>query len=162
MVARFALAVIVIAVSTATATANGRPAASVSIRLAPDDADRLLLANTFGLLLSDDAVMNAMPALEIYHGDNLDVLARVPDASFQLVYVDPPFNTGKRRSLARTRSVRDDRSARVGFSNRRYRSRVVSRSSYADASCQVLLGSRTASGTPGHVTGMSTLKMRCR
>ena len=32
---------------------------------------------------------------EIILGDNLDVLRTLPDAAFQLIYVDPPFNTGK-------------------------------------------------------------------
>ena len=34
----------------------------------------------------------------IYLGDNLDVLPRFPDGSFQLIYIDPPFNTGKRQT----------------------------------------------------------------
>jgi site-specific DNA-methyltransferase (adenine-specific) len=33
-------------------------------------------------------------------GDNLDVLRALPDGSAHLVYVDPPFNTGKRQSLS--------------------------------------------------------------
>src|SRR6188768_2579378 len=38
-------------------------------------------------------------------GDNLDVLPKLPDESFQLIYVDPPFNTGgrqERRSMRTT------------------------------------------------------------
>ena len=31
----------------------------------------------------------------IYLGDNLDLLRRLPDESFTLVYADPPFNTGR-------------------------------------------------------------------
>jgi site-specific DNA-methyltransferase (adenine-specific) len=34
----------------------------------------------------------------IIEGDNLEAMAALPDASFQLVYADPPFNTGKRQS----------------------------------------------------------------
>ena len=29
----------------------------------------------------------------IFLGDNLDVLPRIPEGTFQLVYADPPFNT---------------------------------------------------------------------
>ncbi len=70
--------------------------------------------------------------LEIVQGDNLDYLRGAAPKSFQLVYVDPPFNTGKRQRLARTRTVRDDRATRVGFGGNRYRSKVVSSVEYED------------------------------
>jgi DNA modification methylase len=38
--------------------------------------------------------------VEIHHGDNLAVLAGFADASFTLVYLDPPFNTGRVRERA--------------------------------------------------------------
>jgi len=38
--------------------------------------------------------------VEIHHGDNLAVAATLPDASFTLVYLDPPFNTGRRQGKA--------------------------------------------------------------
>ena len=34
-------------------------------------------------------------AIEIIHADNALVLPAWPDASFDLIYIDPPFNTGK-------------------------------------------------------------------
>ncbi|HWJ66748.1 MAG TPA: DNA methyltransferase [Nocardioides sp.] len=36
----------------------------------------------------------AAPWNTFVEGDNLDVLAGLPDASFDLVYIDPPYNTG--------------------------------------------------------------------
>jgi site-specific DNA-methyltransferase (adenine-specific) len=39
--------------------------------------------------------------------DNLAVLASLPDDSIDLVYIDPPFNTGKRQTLRRLRTVAD-------------------------------------------------------
>jgi DNA modification methylase len=39
--------------------------------------------------------------IEIIEGDNLDVARTLPDAAFTLIYLDPPFNTGR----SRTRSV---------------------------------------------------------
>jgi DNA modification methylase len=66
-------------------------------------------------------------------GDNLDVLPRFEDESFQLVYADPPFNTGRRqrrRTLAVQRSAVGDR---TGFGGRRYATRVVASASFADA-----------------------------
>ena len=35
---------------------------------------------------------------DIILGDNLDALRTLPDAAFQLIYIDPPFNTGKVQS----------------------------------------------------------------
>jgi site-specific DNA-methyltransferase (adenine-specific) len=70
---------------------------------------------------------------EILLGDNMELLPRLPDAWFQLVYIDPPFNTGKlqeRRTLA---AVSDAEGERVGFAGRRYRSELLARSSYRDS-----------------------------
>jgi site-specific DNA-methyltransferase (adenine-specific) len=66
-------------------------------------------------------------------GDNLELLPGFDDGSFQLVYADPPFNTGKRqrrRTLATTASPDGDR---VGFGGRRYATRLLAVSSYRDA-----------------------------
>jgi DNA modification methylase len=65
-------------------------------------------------------------------GDNLDVLPTLPDGAFQLVYMDPPFNTGatqRRRTLS---TVADAAGDRAGFGGRRYRSRLLAESSYRD------------------------------
>lgn len=65
--------------------------------------------------------------------DNMDVLPELADGSFDLIYVDPPFNTGKSQTLKTVRVVRDDENGdRIGFGGRRYRSEVVNVSSYAD------------------------------
>jgi len=37
-------------------------------------------------------------SVAIHHGDNLTVARRLPDAAFTVVYLDPPFNTGRVRS----------------------------------------------------------------
>jgi len=57
---------------------------------------------------------------EIHLADNLDVLRALPDASIDLVYVDPPFNTGKRQTGTRLRVRRAEDGDRVGFGQRRY------------------------------------------
>jgi site-specific DNA-methyltransferase (adenine-specific) len=56
----------------------------------------------------------------VVRGDNLGVLAAVPDESFRLVYLDPPFNTGRvqsRTSITTTRSVTG---TRRGFKGNSY------------------------------------------
>jgi len=37
--------------------------------------------------------------IDIYHGDNLPILQTFPSESFDLIYIDPPFNTGKTQSI---------------------------------------------------------------
>jgi site-specific DNA-methyltransferase (adenine-specific) len=68
-------------------------------------------------------------------GDNADVLPLLPDASFQLVYVDPPFNTGGRRDrrTLRTTSQPSGDGDRTGFAGRRYRTVETGRMSYPDS-----------------------------
>jgi site-specific DNA-methyltransferase (adenine-specific) len=70
---------------------------------------------------------------QILLGENLELLPRFADGSFQLVYIDPPFNTG-RAQVRRTLSVVSDQDGeRTGFQGRRYRSELLARSSYRDA-----------------------------
>jgi site-specific DNA-methyltransferase (adenine-specific) len=69
---------------------------------------------------------------EILLGDNLPFLAELADATFQLVYVDPPFNTGRTQSRVRLQTLPDDDGDRTGFGGRRYRTRLLERSSYRD------------------------------
>ena len=53
-------------------------------------------------------------------GDNLTVTATLPDESFRLIYLDPPFNTGRtqRRQTITTREAAGG--ARTGFKGRSY------------------------------------------
>jgi site-specific DNA-methyltransferase (adenine-specific) len=62
----------------------------------------------------------------IVHGDNLAVTATLPDESVRLIYLDPPFNTGRAQSLqsiTTTRAASGPAGApgdRSGFKGRRY------------------------------------------
>ncbi len=65
--------------------------------------------------------------------DNLAVLAATPSENIDLIYVDPPFNTGRRQTLERLRTIRDEVGGdRVGFQGRRYRTVKLGESSYLD------------------------------
>ena len=80
-----------------------------------------------GLELPEDADVVVL-------GDNADVLPRLPDGTFQLVYVDPPFNTGGRRDRRTLRTTRtDDEGDRTGFGGRRYTSVETGRMGYPDS-----------------------------
>jgi site-specific DNA-methyltransferase (adenine-specific) len=69
---------------------------------------------------------------QILLGDNLELLARFAAGSFQLAYIDPPFNTGKRQARRTIAAVRAEDGERVGFQGHRYRSRVLAESSFRD------------------------------
>jgi site-specific DNA-methyltransferase (adenine-specific) len=68
----------------------------------------------------------------VYHADNLDVLSRIADESVDLVYIDPPFNTGKTQRKLTLKTSRDEAGDRVGFGGRRYRTEHVAHSAYED------------------------------
>jgi site-specific DNA-methyltransferase (adenine-specific) len=69
---------------------------------------------------------------EIILGDNMEVLPRLGDETFQLVYIDPPFNTGKTQTRRTLQTVPDENGDRTGFGGRRYRTRLLAESSYRD------------------------------
>ena len=68
----------------------------------------------------------------VVHGDNLEVLPRIADASVALVYIDPPFNTGKPQTRTRLRTERDPEGDRTGFGGARYRTTRLGSTSFAD------------------------------
>lgn len=74
-----------------------------------------------------------MPPRRIIHGDNLAVLPTLPDACARLVYIDPPFNTGRTQERARMRVRRDAEGDRSGFAGRRYAVERVASSRFDDA-----------------------------
>ena len=71
--------------------------------------------------------------LDIHFGDNLSVLPRLPDESFDLIYIDPPFNTGRTQSRTRTRTIRDADGDRTGYKGARYRTIRLGSAAFADA-----------------------------
>jgi site-specific DNA-methyltransferase (adenine-specific) len=69
----------------------------------------------------------------VVHADNLPVLERLPTGAFDLVYMDPPFNTGSAQARHTLRAQVDAESARVGFGGRRYRTERLRTLTYDDA-----------------------------
>ena len=70
---------------------------------------------------------------QILLGDNMELLPSFPDGSFQLIYIDPPFNTGRPQRRQRLRTVADPDGDRTGYAGRRYRSEHVPSPAYATA-----------------------------
>ena len=58
----------------------------------------------------------------VVHADNLEVVTGLPSGAFQLIYLDPPFNTGRPQARQRTRAVRAEAGAGsvIGFQGRSY------------------------------------------
>jgi site-specific DNA-methyltransferase (adenine-specific) len=56
----------------------------------------------------------------LYFGDNLTVLRSIPDSSIQLVYIDPPFNTGREQQRSKVTTKRNNEGNRIGFKGERY------------------------------------------
>ena len=61
-------------------------------------------------------------------GENLELLADLAGESFQLVYIDPPFNTGRLQTRRTLETVADEAGERTGFQGRRYKSRLLAAS----------------------------------
>lgn len=59
------------------------------------------------------------PSLVI-EGDNLGALRSLPDGSFRLIYIDPPFNTGKVQTRQSLKTTKSATGGRVGFKGDRY------------------------------------------
>lgn len=70
---------------------------------------------------------------KVIFADNLEVLQAMPAESVALIYIDPPFNTGKVQSRKQLKTVRDARGDRVGFKGQTYRTTVLGEKSYHDA-----------------------------
>lgn len=73
-----------------------------------------------------------MAELSIHYGDNLPVLRMLPAESVDLMYIDPPFNTGKVQSRTRLATVRDANGDRTGFQGKRYKTIKIGTKEYSD------------------------------
>lgn len=70
---------------------------------------------------------------EVILGENLEILPEFADGSFQMIYIDPPFNTGDTQTRHSVETVADESGDRTGFGGRRYRTEMLRSSSYRDS-----------------------------
>ena len=73
-----------------------------------------------------------MSANRIVFDENLAWLGRAAGEEFSLIYVDPPFNTGRRQARTRLRTVADRNGDRTGFQGRRYRTERLGTTGFDD------------------------------
>lgn len=64
--------------------------------------------------------------------DNAEILPQLPDESFRLIYIDPPFNSGKVQRRETLKTARSDDGDRTGFQGHRYRTVRLGSTSYVD------------------------------
>ncbi|MGB8330895.1 MAG: site-specific DNA-methyltransferase [Polyangiales bacterium] len=68
----------------------------------------------------------------IVHGDNAEVLATLPRGFARLIYIDPPFNTGRKQARQRMRVTASPNGERGGFGGRRYGVERIDSPAYED------------------------------
>ncbi|RMF52879.1 MAG: site-specific DNA-methyltransferase [Bacteroidetes bacterium] len=68
----------------------------------------------------------------IYFQDNLEVLRSLPAESIDLIYIDPPFNTGKVQQRTQIKVERSAEGDRVGFQGQRYQTLRIGQKRFSD------------------------------
>lgn len=69
---------------------------------------------------------------QIHFADNLEVLKRLPAKSINLVYIDPPFNTGRAQYRTHLKTERSKNGDRTGFQGERYKTITLDTMSFED------------------------------
>jgi len=76
--------------------------------------------------------IDAKASNKIIFRDNLPVLHSLADESVALIYIDPPFNTGKTQKRTQLKTTQELTGDRVGFSGKRYRTINLGTQEYSD------------------------------
>ena len=89
--------------------------------------------------------------LRIVLEDNLTVLRTLSPGSIDLIYIDPPFNTGRTQTRVALRAEQDVAGDRTGFQGKRYRTTTLGETGYRDCFDDYLAFPRAAidRGPPG-------------
>ena len=74
-----------------------------------------------------------MAKLTIYFGDNLPILHELASASIDIIYIDPPFNTGKIQSRTQITTTQDADGDRSRVQGKRYRTEKIGTKGYGDS-----------------------------
>ena len=69
----------------------------------------------------------------IYFGDNLPILEGLQSNSVDLIYIDPPFNTGKSQKRTQIQTLRSENGDRTGFGGQRYETTKIATRGYKDS-----------------------------
>jgi site-specific DNA-methyltransferase (adenine-specific) len=69
---------------------------------------------------------------QIIYGDNLPVLEQIERESIDLIYIDPPFNTGKKQTRTQIRTIKSEKGDRIGFQGNSYETKALGTKAYHD------------------------------
>ncbi|MDR3152101.1 MAG: site-specific DNA-methyltransferase [Bifidobacteriaceae bacterium] len=70
---------------------------------------------------------------KVFHGDNLSVLKSIKNNTIDLIYVDPPFNTGVDQSRVIKKVKKSAKGSVTGFKGQRYEVKDIGSYSYSDS-----------------------------
>lgn len=87
---------------------------------------------SFNMIMVDSPIDLEGHANWVFCADNAEILPRLPAESFRLIYIDPPFNSGKIQRRETLKTARSDQGDRTGFQGRRYRTVRLGSTSYVD------------------------------
>jgi len=69
----------------------------------------------------------------ICYGNNLPIISRMKSESVDLIYIDPPFNTGRKQQRSSIKSIQDPENGdRFGFAGKLYRTEDLGNLSFDD------------------------------
>lgn len=69
---------------------------------------------------------------QILFGDNLEILKTLPDQRADLIYIDPPFNTGKQQKRTQLKTEQSSQGDRKGFGGNTYASTALATRAFDD------------------------------
>jgi site-specific DNA-methyltransferase (adenine-specific) len=69
---------------------------------------------------------------EIYFGDNISILQTLPTGSVELIYIDPPFNTGHSQRRTQIKTIQTEEGDRTGYAGKRYKTVKIGTKDYGD------------------------------
>src|SRR5215212_7476092 len=70
---------------------------------------------------------------QIIFAENLHVLRGMDSGSANMIYIDPPFNTGKIQARTQVSTIASENGDRTGFQGRRYQTTTVGSRAFSDA-----------------------------
>ena len=82
---------------------------------------------------TDSTVFDPQGPSLLVQADNLEYLRELPDGAFTVIYIDPPFNTGKKQTRRTLIAEASEKGDRTGFKGKSYSSTLQTLASYNDS-----------------------------
>ncbi len=75
---------------------------------------------------------NKLPRIDLYESDNLPILKAFPSSCVDLIYIDPPFNTGRTQARTQLKTIQDENGDRKGYQGKKYKTEKIATKAYED------------------------------